>query len=271
MPNERSADSTARLLAEASYRKQLITLARSEIPFLVGGARAIEAYVGIARSTKDLDVFVLPEDMPRVLDLFAAAGYRTLVVARHWLSKVFSDDGVTDIIFNSGNGICVVDNQWFEHARPYELFGLPLKVCPPEETLWQKAFIMERDRYDGADIAHLLRVHGAALDWARLLNRFGERWPVLLSHLVLFNYIFPNERQPVPAWVFNGLLDRARLDGHGAPPGPSWCRGPLLAAREYRIDVREWGYRDPRLPPAGQLTSDEIAQWEAWLDSEPSR
>ena len=26
-----------------------------------------------------------------------------------------------------------------------------------EESLWQKAFIMERERYDGADVAHLLR------------------------------------------------------------------------------------------------------------------
>jgi len=40
--------------------------------------------------------------------------------------------------------------------------------------IWSKAFIMERDRYDGADIAHIIRTCGKGLDWSRLLHRFGS-------------------------------------------------------------------------------------------------
>jgi len=48
---------------------------------------------------------------------------------------------------------------------------------------------MERERYDGADIAHILRARAADLDWERLLERFAGHWHVLLSHLILFEYL----------------------------------------------------------------------------------
>ncbi len=256
---------------EASYREQLLTLLDSSIPFLVGGAYALDLYAGISRDTKDFDIFVLPADMPRVLDVFADAGYRTLVAAPHWLAKVFSNHGVMDIIFNSGNGLCKVDSQWFEYARPCVLFDLELKLCPPEETLWQKAFIMERDRFDGADMAHLLLGCGSNLDWPRLLARFGDHWPVLLSHLILFRYIFPHERSAVPASLYAALLDRARSEPDIDPAEPPWCRGTLLSSLQYAVDIDQRGYRDARLPTIGRLTPHEIASWEAWLAEEDSR
>jgi hypothetical protein len=260
---------TTGALAHASYRKQLASLLESNIPFLVGGAYAIEAYLGIPRDTKDLDLFVLPADMPRALEVFATAGYRTEIVASHWLSKVFADDRVTDIIFNSGNGLCVVDAEWFEHARPCDVFDLRLHLCPPEETIWQKAFIMERERYDGADVAHLLRGCGETLDWGRLLKRFGDHWPVLLSHLILFRYIFPDEPSAIPSWVLEGLLDRARAEPAAQGAGPPRCRGPLLSSRQYAIDIQQRGYEDPRVSPAGHLTPEQIARWETWLQAGP--
>jgi hypothetical protein len=263
-----NATTSTATLAEASYRKQLVTLIDSGIPFLVGGAYALEVYAGISRDTKDFDLFVMPEDMPRVLEVFAAAGYRTQVAASHWLAKVFGEDGVMDVIFNSGNGLCAVDSQWFQYARTRQIFDLELKLCPPEETLWQKAFIMERNRFDGADMAHLLLASSSTLDWQRLLARFGDHWPVLLSHLILFRYIFPNGQSSVPAWVFEALLDRARSEADPAAPGPPWCRGTLLSSRQYAVDIDQRGYRDARLSPVGQLTPEQISEWEAWLASE---
>src|SRR6266853_3685632 len=61
-----------------------------------------------------------------------------------------------------------------------------------------KAFVMERERYDGADIAHLLHARAEALDWGRLARRFGRHWRVLLSHLILFGFIYPSERTRIP-------------------------------------------------------------------------
>jgi hypothetical protein len=45
------------------------------------------------------------------------------------------------------------------------VLGVPVRLCPPEEIIWSKAFIMERERYDGADISHLIRACQGRLDW----------------------------------------------------------------------------------------------------------
>ena len=38
-------------------------------------------------------------------------------------------------------------------------------VAPAEESLWCKAFVMERERFDGADVAHIILAYGDRLDW----------------------------------------------------------------------------------------------------------
>ena len=118
--------------------------------------------------------------------------------------------------------------------------------------LWSKAFVMERERYDGADINHLLRATGRRprLD-AAYSRRFGEHWPVLLSHLVLFAYVYPAEAPNVPDWVIHELLGRAP-SLFCAPAGDNeTTRGPLISRAQYLVDVESWGYRDPRLNTHG--------------------
>lgn len=67
-----------------------------------------------------------------------------------------------------GNGVSAVDDGWFEHAHSVALLGMPVLIAPVEETLWWKAFVMERERFDGADVAHILLAHAESLDWRRL-------------------------------------------------------------------------------------------------------
>ena len=64
---------------------------------------------------------------------------------------------------------------------------------PVEEMIWSKAFLMERERFDGADVPHLMRARQQRSNWPRLLPRFGEHWRVLLAHLVLFPYVYPHD------------------------------------------------------------------------------
>ena len=97
--------------------------------------------------------------------------------------------------------MATVDEDWFAHASDGEILGVPVRLCPVEEMIWSKAYVQERERFDGADIAHLIRSRGEALDWARLLRRFGEHWRVLFGHLILFGFIYPAERGKIPAWV----------------------------------------------------------------------
>src|ERR1051325_7644470 len=93
----------------AFYRRALRLLHRSGIPFLVGGGYAFERYTGIDRNTVDLDVFVLPEDAPRVLEVFSDHGFVTRMLFPHWLGKVYQRRNYVDVIFSSGNGIARVD------------------------------------------------------------------------------------------------------------------------------------------------------------------
>src|SRR5687767_2592488 len=181
------------------YCTALRAIQTSRVPFLVGGAYALARHTGIVRHTKDVDIFTRPEDCERVLRVLSAAGYRTELTDPRWIAKAYSGEDFIDVIFNSGNGIAEVDDAWFEHAIEAKVFGLPVQLCPAEETIWSKAFIMERERFDGADIAHLLRAYGARLDWNRLLGRFGAHWRVLFSHLVLFGFIYPCERESIPS------------------------------------------------------------------------
>src|SRR5947209_1381921 len=155
------------------YRRAMTRLRDAAIPFLVGGAYAMERYTGIERHTKDFDVFVRPRDAAGVLDLFSKAGYHTERTHPHWLGKVYDQDAFVDVIYRSGNAVAEVDDAWFEHAEADEVLGIPVGLCPAEEILWSKSFVMERERFDGADLAHLLRARAERLDWPRLLGRFG--------------------------------------------------------------------------------------------------
>jgi hypothetical protein len=256
----------------AFYCRALMRLNASGVPFLVGGAYAFERYTGIARHTKDLDIFVHERDYPKALSALECDGCEGEITFPHWLAKARCGEHYVDIIFGSGNGVAPVDDDWFSHAVDATVLGIPVRIVPAEEMLWQKAMIMERERFDGADVAHLLRAQAEHVNWPRLLARFGEHWPVLLSHLVLFGYIYPEERAKLPAGTLCGLLRRA--DPHAPEPssagdpadGPI-CHGPVLSRTQYVVDVEEWGYQDARVRPVGRMTPDDAASFtEAGLE-----
>jgi hypothetical protein len=248
------------------YRQALESLSRSGVPYLVGGTYAFHYYAGIARATKDFDIFVRPRDLQRVFDVLARLGFKTEVAFSHWLAKAFNGDRFIDIIYNSGNGIIEVDDEWFAHAVDEEVLGAPVKLCPPEEMIWSKSFIMERERYDGADVAHLLRHCSGLLNWDRLLRRFGPQWRVLLSHLVLFGFIYPGERALIPASVMRDLMNRLLAELEVPTRDSKVCQGTLLSRAQYLVDIDEWGYEDARQAPRGTMTPEQVAEWTAAID-----
>ena len=133
-----------------------------------------------------------------------------------------------------------------------ELLGIPVRLCPPEEIIWSKAYVMERERFDGADIAHLIRKSGRDFDWHRLLRRFGAHWRVLLVHLVMFGFVYPGERDIVPAWVIHELSDRLRREAEEPPPAEKVCQGTLLSREQYLVDIGDVGLpRTPGSSPGG--------------------
>lgn len=241
------------------YRAAIAVLRAASLDFLIGGAFALRVYAGIKRDTKDIDLMVRPQDIERALAAFRSAGFHAELTFPHWLAKVRQGGHCMDLIFRSGNGLCDVDDEWFEHARETDVFGMPLPVCPPEEVLWQKAYLMERERFDGADVQHLLRSCGRLLDWHRLLRRFGPDWQVLFSHLVLFTYVYPGEQKSVPPWVMDRMV--AKLRSEEDSDAGHLCRGTLLSRLQYLDDVEQWGYADARLAHDVRISAAELRDW----------
>jgi hypothetical protein len=243
------------------YGDVLDLLLKHHAPFLVGGAFALNCYAGVTRDTKDLDLFVRPRDCQAVLDVLARAGYRTELTFPHWLGKAYAGERVIDVIFSSGNGHCEVDDYWFSHSVEATALGRPVMLCPPEEMIWVKTYVMERERFDGADVNHLIRACGRTLNWQRLLVLFGPHWRLLLAHLTMFGFVYPAERAIIPMDVIDILLDRLREEQTTAPAERLVCQGTLLSRAQYLPDIQDWGYQDARLPPHGQMSREHLDIW----------
>jgi hypothetical protein len=251
--------------ARAFYCRTLAVLERARVDVLIGGAYAFARYTGIERHTKDFDVFVRQGDFRRTLSALRKAGYETEVTFPHWLGKARCGDFFVDVIYGSGNGVTAVDDDWFRHAVPDAVFEVPVKLVPCEEMIWSKSLIQERERFDGADVAHLVLARADKLDWARLIDRFGPNWRVLLSHLVLFGFVYPSEAHRLPKHVLRELLGRLEEEVDAPVGTERVCRGTLLSRQQYLFDVQERGFMDPRELPNNPMTNTDIAVWTAGI------
>lgn len=230
--------------AEVFYAEAVRQLAQTGLPFLVGGTYAVSAYTGISRETKDLDIFCRPGDYPRILTCFKELGYAIEVEDDRWLGKVFKGRHFFDVIFASSNGAVPVSDVWFEHARETDVLGMPTPIIGPTELVWSKCFVQHRTRYDGADVAHLLLKANEQIDWRRLLAHMEAHWEVLLAHLITFRWLYPSERDRVPDWLLDELLDRLANQRELPPPRIKVCRGRMLSPTDYEMDVGEWGFAE---------------------------
>ena len=253
------------------YLHSLDAVEAAGVRFVVAGAYALAYHAGIIRHTKDLDLFVRRQDVPVALQaLERELGAQPVWAHPHWLAKSYAaesdgtDGAFIDFIFRSANGMCEVDDPWLDAACRGDVLGRPTPLCPAEEMIWSKSWVQARERFDGADIVHLIQARGPQMDWRRLIDRFaagkngGER--ILLGHLLAFGFIYPAEKDKVPAWVIDTLIDGVRSE---PPTTHKVCRGTMLSWDQYLPDVSERGYADARVQPHGALTRAEVARWTA--------
>jgi hypothetical protein len=250
------------------YKLALDALNAAAVPYVVTGAYAIYEYTGIYRETTDLDLFAAPEHVVPAMRALREAGFRTRLEQAHWLAKGKTGDLFVDLIFGMGNGLALVDADWYRYSRPAILAARQVRVAPPEELIWHRLFISERHRQDMADVVHLILGTGDRLDWDRIVHKTGEHWPLLLSHLQMFSYIYPEAAERVPYRILSELLDRARADLDRPRTGEPITRGTLISRFSFAIDVREWGLRDLReesVRAAEELPIvREIAESDVW-------
>ena len=213
------------------------------IPFVVGGAFAVHRHTGVWRPTKDLDIFLTAGHIPEAFAHLERAGFQTNVEDPVWLAKARRGQYFVDLITGVGNASLVVTEEWIRRGLPEEVLGVPCMVQAPEELLASKTFVAFRERFDGADVVHLIKACGGDLDWNRALLLMGEHWELLYWSLVLFAYVYPARADVVPEAIWTALSERfnqrVRHPDKDAP-----FRGSLVDPRMFAIDVEEWGERN---------------------------
>jgi hypothetical protein len=230
--------------AEDFYSQCIRMLAASEIPFLLSGTYALACYTGISRPTKDVDVFAKAGDSLKILSYFKSQGFDIQVVDERWLARIVRGELFMDVIFNMPTASIHVTDDWFDRAPRAQLFETSVRLVPPTEFVWSKIFVQDRYRYDGADVAHMILKRHEEIDWHQLLKHMELYWEVLLVALLNFRFIYPSERDHVPRWLIDELLERLNAQLDMPTPEMPVCRGRIFSPRDYLIDVSEWGYSE---------------------------
>ncbi len=225
---------------EKLFRDVLQHLNERGVPYVVSGAFALKQHTGICRDTKDLDLFLPAEHVPAALASLKAEGFEVEIPDPVWLAKARCGEYYVDLITGMSNAVIVVDQTWIDRAIPARVSNVEVRVLAPEELIASKLFVTRRERFDGADLAHIIFGTRGRLDWDRLLSLVGEHWEMLLWALLLFHYVYPTHAAYVPRSLWDDLLGRF-LETLDHPNRRARFRGSLIDPNMFAIDVNEWG------------------------------
>ena len=229
--------------AEDLYSEVLTALNENGVPYAVAGAVSLEKYTGIWRETKDLDLFMESQNVRKALRVLERRGFRCETLDPVWLSKAHRGEYFVDLISGMSNGVIMVDESWMKRTQPAIVVGVETRIISPEDLIASKLFVTRRERFDGADIAHIIYRTRGNLEWKRLLELSGEHWEILLWALMLFRYVYPAHSDYVPSALWQDLLSRyGELLQHTNPNAP--FRGSLVDENMFSIDVKDWGLED---------------------------
>lgn len=195
-----------------AFRQALETLNESSTPYVIGGAFAMHFYSGIWRNTNDLDVYMEQKYVTKTIETLLRVGFRDLgelaAGDREWIYHATMNQVLLDIIWQPPNRLRPVDESFHARGREGTLFNMPVLFMPPDELIWAKIFILNRDRCDWPDIFHIVRACSENLDWRHLLHAMGEHWPILLSFIILYDWAYPSQTECIPEALRQELLGR---------------------------------------------------------------
>src|SRR3954468_8152997 len=218
----------------AIYKRAIQAVRKAGISFLVGGGFGLAGYTGRWRNTKDIDLYVVPGEQKRMVEVLSKAGFEDYYPSRPydrgWIYRSTREGIIVDVIWSMANRRAQVDPTWFEKPTILELRDENLRLVPPEELLWCKLYVFQRDHCDWTDVMNLIYAVGPELDWERVLHRLGPDLPVLKSILTLFGWLSPSRAADLPQSL------RARL---GLDSQPIMSPDEEIA-RIRLLDTRAW-------------------------------
>ena len=216
------------------YKSVLLELRRRGLPFAVGGGLACMTYAGQWRNTKDFDLYVLRRDREELIralaDLNFTDYYAQLPYDRAWIYRSYKDSHIVDLIWAMANQRAQVDENWFRGPE-VEADGVRFRLLAPEEALWSKLYVLQRDRTDWPDVLNLLWGVGAEIDYRRVLHNLDADAPLLASALLLFAWLCPERARKFPSWLWSEL---------GIHPPVASSDPQLTPNRAGLLDSRPW-------------------------------
>jgi len=216
------------------YCEAMEAVRASGVPFMLGGGFALASFTGRWRDTKDIDFYVHPDARDKVTESLTGAGFRDyypqLPYDRKWIYRSIRGNVIVDIIWSMANQRAQVDNLWFDRAGNLELRGQRLLVVPPEELLWCKLYIVQRDHCDWSDVFNLIYAVGPKLDWAHLIWRLEDDLPLLKAVLHVYTWLCPAEALKLPRKLWSSL----------DLPVPQRIKRPQERDKIHLLDSRGW-------------------------------
>lgn len=199
------------------YREVIVEAKRREVPFALGGAFATATHTNHWKDSKDLDIYVLPENRQEMIAVLNDLGlrdyYEKAPYDRGWIYRGYTANSIVDIIWGMANHRSLVDEEWLTRGPEINVRGEMVKVLASEEMLWDKLFIMQRDRCDWPDVLSLIHTVGPSMDWHYVLRRLDEDWLLLAAALTVFKWMAPGRARDLPPWLWHRL--------ELSPPEPS--------------------------------------------------
>jgi hypothetical protein len=195
------------------YKLAIDNLRERGVRFALGGGLAFSEYAIRARNTKDLDLYIYPPDKDAAIGAVLAAGFddyhEQQPYDRTWIFRACKRPVIVDLIWTTPNHRMDVDHRWLVRGRDVNIRGARLKLLPPEELIWAKLYVMQRDRCDWPDLLNVLHATGPLLDWRHLIDRVGKDAPLLGGLLSAYRWLCPEQSRALPTWVWERVGLRA--------------------------------------------------------------
>ena len=217
------------------YKNVIKNFRAQSIRFAIGGGLAFSEYAHRLRNTKDLDLYILPEDREAAIQQLLAAGFEDYYPVheydRSWIFRGHRGNVIVDIIWTTPNHRMDVDPRWLNRGRDIDCYGTRLKLIPPEELVWAKLFVLQRDRSDWPDLLNIIDSIGPTMDWRHLIDRAGPDVPLLGALLAVYRWLNPLGAQRLPVWLWERVgLQQSVLQRLDEP----------AKDRAFLLDSREW-------------------------------
>lgn len=217
------------------YRVVLEAAQRQGMRFALGGGFAFSAYARRWRDTKDMDLYVLPDERQAMIEIVLASGFADYFERepydRNWIFRGYREGVIVDVIWQMANQRAKVDDRWLTRGPEITIRGLTVRLLAVEDLIWAKLYVLQRERCDWPDLLNVIYVQGPQMDWNYLLEQVGDDAAVLGGVLHLLGWMCPERAQELPEWIWPrvGLLKPR--------PGPD-CRENRRRIR--LLDTRDW-------------------------------